>query len=603
MPKKKFFALMAAIILALSPLANAGAFNSATAQSYLQSHQGGSPWVTMALSSLGVSNLNTDYLKNIIETSAIKYEAPILAISSLGQDPRTFGSVNYVDKLKTFYSAGQIGEPATLNDDIFGILALTSAGVSASDSAVSGSKNFLLSHQNIDGGWGFVTPGDSGSDMTAAGIIALLSAGVASSDSHIQSAVNFIKTAQNNDGGFTDNPTSVWGTASDSSHTAWAIWAINALSSPMSSWSKAGLTPVDYLNSNQDQSGFFKFQTQSPADALSPDLTGQAVIALTGKTLPLKIITAASQKTVNFRIEGSAASVCSGNVAALTAMDVVKNAATACGYTYNIQSTSLGPYLNQINSDTASGQTGWLYLANNVDPSIGAADYQVQNGDSILWYFGNSGQKPLKLELSAAAINSGQSAIATVQSFSSSSFSALAGASVLFGISTSTTTQDGTASVAAPDGYYKVYAEKTGFTRSNSILLKVGQPSSSNVSLNADFSGGQIKGTSTPPSLGVSFTVDTSSLDFGSVTPGSQKNKTFTVLNNGSSNFKLSGSLSGDPLFTGSLSLNNVFWQNFAATINSGQNKTITAGLNVPNNFSANAGAKSGQLILWATSQ
>lgn len=59
-----------------------------------------------------------------------------------------------------------------------------------------------------------------------------------------------------------------------------------------------------------------------------------------------------------------------------------------------IQNTSYGPYLSQINSDAASGLTGWLYLINNSPPSIGAAAYQLVSGDSVVWYYGTSSQTP-----------------------------------------------------------------------------------------------------------------------------------------------------------------------------------------------------------------
>ncbi len=598
-----FLVLSLVLFSPLSPLSKVEAtstYNQASAQTYLLSHTN-DPWVTMSLSALGASNIPSDYLKNISYDKAVKYEAPILAITSLGKDPRTFGSTNLIDKLKSFFSGGQLGEDSTINDDVFGILALTSSGVPATDPVIVGAKNFILSHQNENGSFGWTTFGDADSGITAAAILALKAAGVNESDNHIQSALNFLKTAQNNDGGFTSDPASSWGTDSDPSSTASVIWALNGLAISPSSWTKSGHSPVDYLVSQQNANGYFATED----NAFTPVQTAYSVIALTGKSLPVNSITA-SLPTVGFRIEGSSASVCNGQIAAQTVMDVIKNSATTCGFTFNIDNDNLGPYLTQINTDAAAGATGWLYLVNNtLPPSTGAADYQLKDGDSVLWYYGLSGWKPTKLDLSAVTANSGQTVTATVQGFENSSFSALSAATVYFGTGNNSSDSSGHASITAPDGYYQVYAQKTGYIRSNQVLLKIGEPSASSVSLAANFSGGQVNGTSTQPTLpsSISFTVDSSSLNFGSVAPGSQVAKTLHIQNNSSGNISLAASVSGDTLFGNNLWLNNKFWQKFNTTVNSGQSLAVDALLKIPAGFSGSSGSKTGQLIIWATGQ
>jgi hypothetical protein len=145
--KLKFICLFAVVSVVLSfyfyhlPVSYA-AYDQNTAQTYLLAYAG-SPWATMGLAALGAQNIPSDYLKNITGTKAIDFEAPILVITSINQDPRTFGDLNLIDKLKTFYSSGQIGDSSTLNDDIFGILALLSAGVPMSDPVIAGSKSFF----------------------------------------------------------------------------------------------------------------------------------------------------------------------------------------------------------------------------------------------------------------------------------------------------------------------------------------------------------------------------------------------------------------------------------------------------------------------------
>jgi hypothetical protein len=598
---KIIFALLIAL-LATSPLAAAVAYNSSTALNYLQSNSS-NPWSTMAQAALGASGISSDYLKTISGTDAISYEAPILAITSLNQNPKTFGSTDYTAKLESYRTSGQMGDPALLNDDIFGILALASSGIPVTDSAISDSKNFLLAHQNSDGGWSYNVGGTSDSNTTASAITALVTAGISSSDSHIQNALNYLHTAQNSDGGFTYDPTGSFGTSSDSSSTAWVMWALNSLGISAFSWTKSGNTPDSYLESNQTSSGLFQFQAGSGQDSMSPATTAYAVIALSGKTLPIRILNPDAQsQSFGFRIEGSNDTVCSGQALGPTALDIVKNAAAQCGYAYNIQSTSYGPYLNQIATDTASGNNGWVYLVNNTEPNIGAADYNLKTGDDVLWFFGDYAWLPAKISLSGSQTASGQSVTATVQDYDNGAWSPLSGATVTAGTKTFTTDNNGQVNITNQDGYYQIFASKTGYIRSNSILLQIGQPSSGQISLTANIVGGQILGTSTQPNT-IAFSVSPASLDFGTLSANLGISKQITISNTGGVNINVKAVVSGDSLFTDNLSVGNTFWKNFSVEIGTQQNQNETVSLKLPSGYAKSSGQKTGQLIFWATGQ
>jgi len=352
----------------------------------------------MALSILGANDIEQDYLKNISGDKAIDFEAPVLAITSLQKDPRTFGGIDYIEKLKSFYNQNQIGDPNTLNDDMFGILALISAGEPASDPIITDTENFLLQNQNLDGGWGFSPTASSDTNMTAAGIITLLAAGMPSSDLSILNATKYLSNAQNSDGGFPYDPNSSFGTASDTASTAWVVWGLNALGIDALSWSKDNKNPISFLEGNQTGEGFFEYQSGSGEDAFSPNTTSYSVIALSGNTLPLNIITPKKPllPLYSFRIEGSNGTICSGETEGPTALDIIKNASTICSFTYNIEDTAYGPYLNQIGSDTAGRLNGWMYAINNELPSVGAADYNLADDDFALWHFGEFGWEPNK---------------------------------------------------------------------------------------------------------------------------------------------------------------------------------------------------------------
>lgn len=402
--KFKMITLLTLVMTLGSPLASI-AFDQNTSESYLLAHSN-SPWATMGLTVLGTNDIPTNHLKSTTSNSAIDYTAPILAITALGENPRTFGSQDYVAALKNFHQQNQIGDVSLINDDIFGILALISAGESKTDQVISDAKNFILAQQNADHGWGFAVNSDSDTNTTAAAILALLSAGEVKTSAPIQNALAYLQSAQNSDGGITYDPQSPWGTDSDSSSTAWVIWALNALDINPASWNKSGNNPTTYLESSQTAAGYFSYQPGSAEDAFSAVTTAYAVIALSGKSLPLQIFSNNTEQ-FEFRIEGSSEQICAGRVPGPTALDIVKNASLICGFTYNIQETSFGPYLDRINSDEASGMTGWLYFVNNILPNIGAADYVLITGDSILWRFGSGESKNASINLSVA-VDAGQ---------------------------------------------------------------------------------------------------------------------------------------------------------------------------------------------------
>jgi membrane-bound inhibitor of C-type lysozyme len=275
------------LLLAFSTPASLYA-DTAGAVSYLETHQG-SAWVSMALSASGGSP-DTEFLRSASGTSAIDFEAPILAITASGNDPRTFSSDNLVEKLRSFYTDGQIGDPTLLNDDIFGILALISSGVTASEDEIAETRGFLLQHQNADGGWAFQVGGASDTNTTAAAVMALLASGSGSSDPAIENALVYLHGAQNTNGGFPYDPESSWGTDSDASSDAWVIMALNAARSSPSSWATDGGTPQDSLLSFQSGEGYFQYQTGTGEDAFSPVTTAYAVLALQNQTLPVRIV-------------------------------------------------------------------------------------------------------------------------------------------------------------------------------------------------------------------------------------------------------------------------------------------------------------------------
>lgn len=593
-----FFIIVVVASQSLSPLSSIASYNKTSSLAYLQQHPT-SPWSILGQIASGSTSISVDSLKNISGTLATDYEVPILAIAAAGQNPQTFGTTDYVAKLKTFYSNGQIGDSTILNDDIFGILALSAAKLPATDEVLTAEKSYLIAQQNSDGGWSFSKGGASDSNTTAAAITALISLGLTGSDSQMVKALDYLKTCQNSDGGFTYDPKSSYGTDSDSSSTAWVLWALNALGISHSSWSKDGHSPADYLEANQTTAGYFSYQNGTAEDSFSPITTAYAAIALAGKFLPLPPLSQPALETFDFRIEGAENQVCSGQAQGPTALAVIENASGPCGFSYHIKQASFGKYLDQINNDVASGQSGWMYLVNNSSPDVGAADYTLKQGDEVLWYFGDFGWKPTRLSANTEKTSGGGSIQTKTEYYNNGSWQALNQATITFGALSLLTDSSGNATLSAPDGFYKTSAGKPGYIRSNQILLQFGDPSTSAVNLVADIGSGQVQGTSTKPST-ISFTVNATSLDFGNVKPGTAVNKTLTISNNGTVGLNLAGVVAGDRAFVDYLNINGKTWQKFSTNLSAGQNEEQTLKLSIPSGYSGASGKKTGQLIFWA---
>jgi hypothetical protein len=172
------------------------------------------------------------------------------------------------------------------------------------------------------------------------------------------------------------------------------------------------------------------------------------------------------------------------------------------------------------------------------------------------------------------------------------------------GASQTTTDGGGKASVTASDGFYKLVAEKVGFVRSNRVLVKFGNPTTGNVSLSANVQAGAVAGDDDGGGDGgsISFIVDQSSIDFGTIQPGSTTTKEVALKNSGTSTIRVESNVEGDSLFKDNLLIGSGSWRSFGTTLNGGQNQITPLTLKVPNSYNE-TGNKSGQIIFWAMAQ
>jgi hypothetical protein len=595
---KKIYTIISIIVLLplLMVFSNSQAAVAPEVGTYLESIDPQKDWTIMARSAIGQSPTDIDFLKTIDGSTANDYATYVLAITSIGEDPRSFGDENLVYGLSQLSTNGQMGDEAFLNDDIFGLIALVSAGVSESNSVVIQEINYIKSKQASDGGWSWDAEATEGMvDYTAMGIMALISAGVDVADSSVVDAVNFLANAQNNDGGF---PVSKTGTSNTAS-TAWALSAIYSINADVDFYKPGGLSPIDYLEARQHADGYFLFdETSSGADLFTPVTTSYAAIALSEKFYPVSTIT--EPVTSSLRIEGIDNTVCKMNTQAINALDVIKASSNECGYTYVIQEYEWGPYLTTINDEEAVGNDGWIFVVNNEHLQVGANQFDMSADDKLLMYYGAWDSKLLRVVHTESTVAIGDTTTATVEQYDAGTWSAFAGATLSQGADTFTSDANGEVELTwDQDGLYYLYAEAGASIRSDKVMVSAGDVGDSEnlgMSVNIEQDSGGTNPDPDPPSTIFGVSGD---LSFGTLTPGQSSTKQATITNISDSSIATTATVSGSSLFTDNITLDNVVPIQWQKTIEQSASADVDVTLSVPSAYTG-AGAEQGTLIFWA---
>ena len=244
-----------------------------------------SAWAAMAISATGEDphewgNL-VDYLADSVDLldpdKVTDWERHILGVTACDEDPRDFGGYNLIQKVQSCYDGTQIIGNVYLYDDVFGVLALISAGVDKNLEIIQNLCDYIIGEETLSGGWGEV-------DITSVAIMALISAGKNPNSDYIQDALSFLKDQQKDCGGF-----AYWGNVNSAS-TSWAVGGIVAAGEnpSSSSWQKNGNSPIDYLLSLQNEDGSFNYTLDLNMNPVW--MTSYVIPALLGKPYPVKII-------------------------------------------------------------------------------------------------------------------------------------------------------------------------------------------------------------------------------------------------------------------------------------------------------------------------
>ncbi|MFA6076814.1 MAG: prenyltransferase/squalene oxidase repeat-containing protein [Candidatus Paceibacterota bacterium] len=227
-------------------------FDAEKALAYLKSVQSGdgsfgdsllyTDWAGIALGAMDETGSSRDSLlayfnsNNNLSPLVTDNERHTMALLALGQNPYSFGDVNYIKPIIESFDGTQLGDIHLDNDDIFGLIVLSKVGYTKNDEIIIKDVAFVVSAQNADGSW------DNSPDMTSAAIQALKSFdSITDVTESLTKATNYLESKQESDGG--------WGNISS---TSWAMQAEKVLPA---SWSKNGKTGLDYLGTQQATDG------------------------------------------------------------------------------------------------------------------------------------------------------------------------------------------------------------------------------------------------------------------------------------------------------------------------------------------------------------
>ncbi|RLE42326.1 hypothetical protein DRJ48_03730, partial [Candidatus Woesearchaeota archaeon] len=604
------------------------------AKQYLQSQQEPngaigdlalSNWVSMAVYALGENSDSwrvgsNDSLSQYIEShvgeldpnKATDWARMLLSAVAMGKDPHFFGGEDLVERVKGFHNNQQIGDTSLLNDDFWALLALCAAGECNSQEAID-AKTFIVEHQNSDGGWSWSVGGSSDVDDTSAAIMALISAGEDLSSTVIIEGLAYIKSQQDENGGFLS-----WG-ETNSDTDAWAIDAIVAGNQDPTDveWQSAlGKSPVDDLLSFQNTDGSFNFSTSYPS--LSPVLnTAYAINALLG--VPYSSIHS-NLREVSLRIEGSTEQIFSGNIAVEnsvtirdttgsphvigfpSAITTVDKASRLGGFGYEAEYYEAWDalYIKSIDNEEAAGTLGWNYRVNHIAPPLGADKYEIQDGDDVLWFYGEWDDIETRVSVDKEIVNldNSESLTVTVEYYDTGNLEwfPLYDAEVHFAQEIYTTDTNGIAEIHPQNpGSYDVYATKDGYIRSNRV----------NVSVVTSGSNTQTVTLSAEIVPAVSFEVTPASIDFGKIAPGYSKNgNPIVIANTGGWDIIVSATVDGQGLFAESLLLDSMMWNEFSSYIASNPSTfystfEVSTKLDVPEDYDG-VGQEQATLTFWA---
>ncbi len=589
-----------------------------------------SAWVVMAIVSAGedphywkvdANPSIVDYLVTNAGSAASvnDYSRMLLTIAAADEDPTSFGGVDFLSHLQAAHDGTQIGDNSLLNDDFWGVMALVAAGEDPSSNAIQDSVGFILSNQNVDGGWSWGVGQTSDVDDTAAAIMALITAGESASSAPITKALAYIKSMQMDNGGFES-----WG-STNSATDSWGIDSIAAAGEDPSStgWqSDSGNDSVDDLLTFQNPDGSFDWTQANPSN--KELMTSYAITALLGTPYPVAVLPPSQQEgvTIDVRIEGQNSTVWSGRVTATdstiiddqgnqhylnrpTALGALDEASQSGGFSYVVEDSAYGLFIYSVNGEEPAGQAGWMYRVDYSSPMVGSGDFILDQTtppdpphQEVLFAYSEWGQAPLKVEVDDANPGVGDTFTVTVAEYDdgTGTWSPTDNATV-HADQNYTTGQDGTVAITInSDMTVKVYAEKDGYIRSNRVTVVVGEGSiqpgdTQDVGLEADIIPA------------ISFSISPNSIHFGELGPRDTSNPVnISLTNEGAWNLLITATATdaAQNLYVEGLKLDDELLDAYSCIVMRDDEADCYATLTIPEIYTL-TGTQTGTLIFWAS--
>ena len=113
-----------------------------------------------------------------------------------------------------------------------------------------------------------------------------------------------------------------------------------------------------------------------------------ALVAAAAAALALAPVVQAAR--VSIRVEGRTQTIFARAprlVDAETPLQALGLASRAGEFYVHVQQTSFGPFVDQVGLYPSTGGSGWVYKVNGASPPVGADQYELRDGDSVLWYW------------------------------------------------------------------------------------------------------------------------------------------------------------------------------------------------------------------------
>ncbi|MEY7999215.1 prenyltransferase/squalene oxidase repeat-containing protein [Clostridium sp. Mt-5] len=219
-----------------------------------------------------------DSLKNTLNSKGIDsfdptdYERMTIVLSSIGQDPTSFGGYNLVEKIYNNTNMDNQG----VNAYIFGLIALDSGNFDVPDNALLNKDKLIdkiISSKTTDNGWSISDKADT--DMTAMALTALAPYRNRQDVKQIvDNGIEKLSSMQDSDGGYSSMG------VSNSQSLSQVIIALcsNGVDPAGSEFTKNGKNLMDLLLSYQVDGGF-SFDRQTRYDSLSTEQAAEALEA------------------------------------------------------------------------------------------------------------------------------------------------------------------------------------------------------------------------------------------------------------------------------------------------------------------------------------